>query len=255
MIRKNKNKYEIYDQLIYEMGSSNLNSKENNTYVDEVVKIIRKDINGTIKNIYFNIQNDEIIIRNMKNLQYKRKKEVVQLIKYEINNYMPINLQNYEIKFKKIINTKGKGSIQGILFPKKYVDICKSISEELKIKKKYLYINFDILQKLIDLKVIYFSENQLEKINIIENRHKDLILNTVINSKIIESYVIDKFNRQDSMNQFLYDTNTYYYGISDDFIESLKIKKLDIKNKLSLSNKSGIMDVTLEYLSALGMII
>ena len=123
---------------------------------------------------------------------------------------MPLNLQNYVIKYKENINTKGKGSVQGILFPKKYVDICKSISENLKIKKKYLYINFDILQKLIDLRVIDLSNSNDDKVTIIENRGQDMILNTVFDKKIIESYVVEKNNTQYSLNKSSYDENTYY---------------------------------------------
>ena len=207
-----------------------------------------------MKNIYFNIQNDEIIIRNIQNINSKRQKEIIQLIKYEIGDPIYLDLQNYVIKYKKIINTKGKGSIQGILFPKKYVDICKSISEKLKIKKKYLYINFDILQKLIDMKIIDLLQDGYKKITIIENRKRDMVLNTVCNKKIIESYVVDKANSQYSINQFSYD-NTYYYGINDDFIERLQIKKLDIKNKLISNNSEGIVDVTIDNLLAWGMIV
>lgn len=223
-------------------------------YEDELVKIIKENINYKLKNIYFNIQNDEIIIRNISNINSKRQKEIIQLIKYEIGDHISLDLQNYVIKYKKIINTKGKGSIQGILFPKKYVDICKSISEKLNIKKKHLYINFDILQKLIDMKVISLLKSDYEKITIIENRKKDMVLNTVCNKKIIESYVVDKSNSQCSINQFSCD-NTYYYGINDEFIESLQIQKLDLKNKLILDNSEEIVDITVDNLLAWGMIV
>lgn len=223
-------------------------------YEDELVEIIKENTNYKLKNIYFNIQNDEIIIRNIPNINSKRQKEIIQLIKYEIGDHISLDLQNYVIKYKKIINTKGKGSIQGILFPKKYVDICKSISEKLNIKKKHLYINFDILQKLIDMKVIDLLQDNYEKITIIENRKKDMVLNTVCNKKIIESYVMDKANSQCSINQFSYD-NTYYYGINDDFIKSLQIQKLDLKNKLVLNNNEKIVDITVDNLLAWGMIV
>ena len=155
--------------MSYEMGSNDLNNEEKNTYIDEITKLTKEISNQRLKNIYFNIQNSEVIIRNIQNIKSRNKKEIIQLIKYEIGGYMPLNLQNYVIKYKENINTKGKGSVQGILFPKKYVDICKSISENLKIKKKYLYINFDILQKLIDLRVIDLSNSNDDKVTIIEN--------------------------------------------------------------------------------------
>ena len=69
LIRKNRNNYNIQSQLNYEMGSDDLNSEENHTYKDEIAKIIKDNINHRLKNIYFNIQNDEIIIRNIKNIK------------------------------------------------------------------------------------------------------------------------------------------------------------------------------------------
>lgn len=236
------------------MGSDNLYTDENNIFVDNIVDLIKQKIEKRIKNIHFNIQNNEIIIRNINNLKSRRSKEIIQLIKYEINDYMPLDLQNYEIKYKKTINTKGMGTIQGILFPKKYVSICNLISENLKIKKKYLHINFDILQKLMDLNVVDLQQSGDDKVTIIENRQDDLVINTVLNKKIIESYVIDKFNSQSSINKFT-PKSTYYYGINDNFIKNFQIQKLDIKNKLIFNNNEEVLDVTLTYLPAWGMII
>lgn len=241
--------------MSYKIGSDDLNNEENNTYIDEVTKLIKEISNQRLKNIYFNIQNSEVIIRNIQNIKSKSQKEIIQLIRYEIGGYMPLNLQDYVIRYKKIINTKGKWSVQGILFPKKYVDICRSISEKLKIKKKYLYINFDILQKLINLRVIDLCNSNDEKVTIIENRDQDMILNIVFNKKIIESYVIEKNNPQYSISKSSYDENTYYYGISDDFINSLEIKKLNIKDKLILNKNEQIIDMTLDHLPVWGMII
>ncbi len=241
--------------MSYEIGSDDLNNEENNTYIDEVTKLIKEISNQKLKNIYFNIQNSEVIIRNIQNIKSRSQKEIIQLIRYEIGGYMPLNLQDYVIRYKKIINTKGKWLVQGILFPKKYVDICKSISEKLKIKKKYLYINFDILQKLINLRVIDLCNSNDEKVTIIENRNQDMILNIVFNKKIIESYVIEKNNPQYSISKSSYDENTYYYGISDDFINSLEIKKLNIKDKLILNKDEEIIDMTLDHLPVWGMII
>ena len=237
------------------MGSLDLNNHENKIYIDEITKIIKEMGNNKLKNIYFNLQNSEIIIRNLENIKVRRQKEIIQLIKYEISTYMPLDLQNYVIRYKKIINNKDKPSIQGILFPKKYVDICQLISENLKIKKKYLYINFDILQKLIDLRFIDLSQSNDTKITIIENRQNDIIINSIINKKIIESHSIDKYNNPYSKNQLSFDNNTYYYGINDEFIEHLQIKKLNIKKQLILNSSNKIENVMSQYLSSLGSII
>ena len=50
---------------------------------------------------------------------------MVPLIKYEINQYIPLDLQKYIVKYKKITDSKDEKLIQAILFPKKFVYICK----------------------------------------------------------------------------------------------------------------------------------
>lgn len=254
MIKKYKNQYLIGSKYDYEMGSLNLNYEDHNTYIKEIIKIIRENITYKVCSIYFHIQNEEVIIRNVNNLKCRRPKEIIQLIKYEIGEYMPLNLHNYVIKYKKIINTKGEGTIQGILFPKKYVDICKCISEKLKIKKKYLYINFDVLQKLIDLRTIDLPQDDEDKTIIIENREKDMILNEIVSRRITESYVVEKSNNQYFINQISC-KNIYYYGKEDDFINEMSIKRLDINNKLILDHDGEILDMTVDNLIAWGMII
>lgn len=247
---KNKKEYYINHKLIYEKSIEDI--AMNNEYINELVKYIKENIDMSIKNIYFSIQNDEIIIRNIDNIHTKRKKEIIPLIKYEINKYMPIDLQNYAIEYKKIMDFMGKELIQGILFPKKFVYICKEISEKLKIKKKYLYSNFDILQKLIDINLINLHDVKDKTSVVIESRNEDIILNTVFNNKIIESYIVSKNN--EIMIKNIFDENTYYFGISDDYINNLHIKKINIKNNIII-NEDANENVILDYLCALGMII
>lgn len=232
-----------------------MNDNKNNIYIDQLTKIISNIECNKIKNIYFNLQNSEIIIRNLQNIKINKKQEIVKLIKYEIGDHMDLNLKNYIIKYKKIINNKTQSSIQGILFPKKYVDICNSISKNIKIKNKYLYINFDILQKLIDLKFIELSQIKNTKITIIENRENDIIINSIINKTIIDSYCIDKNNNEYFIKQLLYDKDTYYYGINDDFISKLQIQKLSFKKQLIMHNNDNMEDITIRYISSLGMVI
>ena len=179
LISKYKKQYHIKQHLNYEKGTKNISEKDSDVYINEIVKIIKENIKTKLKNIYFNIQNDEIIIRNIKNIEVKRKADIIPLIKHEINQYIPLDLQKYIVKYKKITDSKDEKLIQAILFPKKFVHICKKISENLKIRNKYLHINFDILQKIIYLKLINFTNKDNKKVILIENRKEDMILNEI----------------------------------------------------------------------------
>ena len=205
-----------------------------------------------LKNIYFYMQNDEIIIRNMENVSIKKKKDIIPLIKYEINKYIPIDLQNYIIKYKKITDFNDKSLVQGILFPKKFVHICNEIGEKLEIKKKYLNINFDILQKILDMSLINLCSLD-KKIIVIENRQEDMILNKIYNNQIIESYLVNKNDKNNILN--INDEENTYFGINDDYMKNIQAKEITIKNKLLLDSNKEVIDENNHYLCAWGMII
>ena len=207
-LSKGRKKYYLDWKFHYEKGTDNMEDKDK--YINYIVENIKRYNNNLkLKNIYFYMQNDEIIIRNMENVSIKKKKDIIPLIKYEINKYIPIDLQNYIIKYKKITDFNDKSLVQGILFPKKFVHICNEIGEKLEIKKKYLNINFDILQKILDMSLINLCSLD-KKIIVIENRQEDMILNKIYNNKIIESYLVDKSEKSNilSVND---EENIYYF--------------------------------------------
>ncbi|WP_455538081.1 hypothetical protein [Terrisporobacter sp.] len=189
----------------------------------------------------------------MKDMKVKRKSEIIPLIEYEFSQYIPLDLQKYVIKYKKITDSQGKELLQAILFPRKFIYICNKISENLKIKKKYLHINFDILQKIMDMKLIEFTTSDNKQLTLIENRREDMILNRIYENKVIESFIIRK-NNDNSINNIC-NEDTYYFGIVDDYIKKLNIKQIHIENKLISSNKDEKADKSLDYLCVWGMII
>ena len=247
-VSKSKNKYFINSKFNYEKGLDYIS--DNEKYVKELIEFIKENVKERINNIYFIMQNDEIIIRNMDNINPKKKKDTIPLIKYEINKYMPIDLQNYIIKYKKIKDFDNKEYIQSILFPKKFVHICNEISKELGIKKSYLHVNFDILQKLININLISLEQN---KSVIIENRLEDMIVNRICNNTIVESYIVNKQNDID-FTKSLDKESIYYYGIEDEYIKELDIKKINIKKKIGLiANGDKISEID-NYINIWGMI-
>lgn len=81
------------------------------------------------------------------------------MIEFEITQYIPININSYSIKYKVINSTNDKLNIQVILFPKSIIQLVESISKSINMNPKAININFDILQKLINLDLIEnFSE-------------------------------------------------------------------------------------------------
>lgn len=248
-----KNKFYLDKEVILDFGINDLTSENNDHYSNKIVEVIIKEFQAyrKYKGVYFNIQNEEIIIRNIDDIKTKKHKEIINLIKFGINQYMPIDLQNYIVRYKKIKGIENKESIQGILFPRKFVTICNEISKKINIRHRYLNINFDILQKMITTRNINICPNNM--FTIIENRKNDLIINKVYNNQITESYIIFKeYDNEELINNLSQNELTYYYGISDDYTKH--IKKLEFNNKINLNHDGNLID-NINYLNELGMII
>ena len=221
------------------IGTTNqyyINDIEKERYVENVTKIIESKIRKTkkltskYKSIFYNIQTEDVIIRMIDNINISNKSDILGLIKFNINQYMHINIDDYVIEYK-IINQINKiAKIQVILFPKYLIDLCKSISKNLRIKSQIINVNYDILQKLIELNIIINLQSNLL---FIENRSKEIIFNKVIDKKICESYVLSKgeqcINYINNLDHNI--DQIYYYGLEDKMINN----EIDSFSSLNIS--------------------
>ena len=214
------------------------------------------------KSIFYNIQTEDIIIRLIDNINISNKSDVQGLIKFNINQYMNINIDDYVIEYK-IINQINKiAKIQVILFPKYLIELCKGISKNLKIKSQIINVNYDILQKLIELDIITnLQSNSL----FIENRRKDILFNKVIDKKICESYILPKndqyINYMSNLDNDI--EHIYYYGLENKIINdeinsflSAKISPLNLENnKKHIIISEKLSKDFKQYINTIGMII
>ena len=121
------------------------------------------------------------------------------------------------------------------------------------IKLIVININFDILRKILDMSLINLCSLD-KKIIVIENRQEDMILNKIYNNQIIESYLVNKNDKNNILN-INDEENTYYFGINDDYMKNIQAKEITIKNKLLLDSNKEVIDENNHYLCAWGMII
>lgn len=255
-INISKNNINIEDEVILDINKDEVSNKA----FDDLIKFINKS-NKKYRYINYNIQTEDIIIRNIKDINVKNKKETLGQIRYEIIKYFPIDIDDYEIKYK-ILNKQNEiASIQVILFPKYLINLCKHISKTLKIKLKSINVNFDNIQKLIEQKLI---KNLEENTVILEIKDNEILLNKVVKNKILESYIVPKnLNITTHINSFDEDIkDIYVYGNEkyniEDFIKfgNLNIKKviLDItKQKITISSKLN-QDIN-KYINTIGVVV
>lgn len=234
-----------------------------NEYSNKMAQYIKSELGEHkkyCKNVNFNIQNEEIITRNIDILNIKNKKDIIKMIEFEITQFIPININEYLIKYKKVDSNKDIIKVQVILFPKYIIKIFKKISKLLNLKPKEININFDILQKMISLDLV----NNFKSDGIfIECKERKLIINIVKNKQIYESHVL---SRTVQSYESIYSsieklTNIYCYGYKDPFIyeylkEDFNLQCLELKNNVKvIENKKEIKEDSIKYINSIGMII
>ena len=153
VINRKMRKINIIDNFEIEIGIKHLISLEAKK---EFIKIITSKLNDYkhLKEIFFSVQNEDVIIREYPEIQRVKKRDLDGYVNFEIVKDMPVNIEHYLIKYKVLNLQKNIMDIQLILFPKYIEKICTEIAQNLNIKRKYLNMNFDIIQKLIDKKKI-----------------------------------------------------------------------------------------------------
>jgi type IV pilus assembly protein PilM len=233
------------------------NSSDN--YIESLTKYINKIISKYITpftGLAFTIQNEDIIIRNIKIIKPEKEQDIKYLIKYELKKFMPINLDNYIIKYNIISILENEIDIQTILFPKANIELCKKVAKSLKIKPKKICVNFNILQNLISKNIIDIDDGENL---ILEIKDNIINLNVIKDKHIIESYSLKKDgnlkryieSKLDSLNRI------YIYGKNDDIVikmisniinvEHLEISKLNIKNENNYILNEFINNIGMAY--------
>ena len=244
VINRKMRKINIIDNFEIEIGIKHLISLEAKK---EFIKIITSKLNDYkhLKEIFFSVQNEDVIIREYPEIQRVKKRDLDGYINFEIVKDMPVNIEHYVIKYKVLNLQKNIMDIQLILFPKYIEKICTEIAQNLNIKRKYLNMNFDIIQKLIDKKKIDLGH---ENCMIIDNKRNYIILNSVKQRKIYTSTVFEKYGNEDYILSFLEkDIHIFYYGKEDSFIKNIKenefcVDKLNLNLKVNSLNKEDTVD-------------
>ena len=244
VINRKMGKINIIDNFEIEIGIKHLISLEAKK---EFIKIIISKLNDYkhLKEIFFSVQNEDVIIREYPEIQRVKKRDLDGYVNFEIVKDMPVNIEHYVIKYKVLNLQKNIMDIQLILFPKYIEKICTEIAQNLNIKRKYLNMNFDIIQKLIDKKKIDLGH---ENCMIIENKRNYIILNSVRQRNIYTSTVFEKYGNEDYILSFLEkDIHIFYYGKEDSFIKNIKenefcVDKLNLNLKINSLNKEDTVD-------------
>ncbi|WP_154658902.1 pilus assembly protein PilM [[Clostridium] dakarense] len=264
-LKRFKNKISICESIHNDLDFK-LEGKDEvciNGYSNKIAQAIKYELGKlrkSYKNINFNIQNEDIINRNIDVLNIKKKKDITKLIEFEITQHIPIDINEYLIKYKIVDSNQETIKTQVILFPKYLIKILKEVSKILNLRPKEININFDILQKFISLNLI---DNFETDGTFIECKQRKFIVNIVKDKQIYESHILSRTvqSYESICKSIKKSTNVYYYGYKDPFIyeylkEDFNLQCLKIKNNIKITkNEKEIKEESIKYINSIGMII
>ena len=257
IIDKSPLKLDVIDCINIDKGINELKRLNiKREFIKNIKEIIKK---YNIKEVFFVVQNSRIIIREHKDLPKIRKRDLDGYINFEILQESLLTLDDYIVKYKILDYRKNKMDLQIILFPKEIEKICLDIATGLNLKHKYLNMNFDILQKLIDREKINLKNNDCM---VIENMDDVIILNYIKMKKIYTSNVFSKESSSEYITNLLdKDIDIFYYGKEDNFINTLKengFKVYKLNSKLNISYLCSDKTIDIQnnkYLVNIGVVI
>lgn len=174
------------------------------------------------KKAIFNINSNSIISRNLDLPVLKTKDETISMIKYELEQYMPVVLNEYNILYK-ILETyekdgvkKGKYTIYAL--PIKLFNNYLNLAKKLGLKLVSLDLSFTGLEKIITAKTIVnnYTIKEKDTVLLINLGHSNIIFNVIKNGVNDFSRVIN-FGGNDIDNSF-----ADYYDIDNESASDLK---------------------------------
>lgn len=224
--------------------------------VSMAIKSYLKSQGIKTKNLAFVSSSSTIISRELVVPYVEKEEELKNLVQYEIQQFLFINLNNYEVQFMKIADVVDDGiekqKILAIIYPKNIIENYKDLSTRMLMNPYALDLTNNSVRKVSNL-AKFFNSDLLDNegtnmfidfgartinISIINKGKLDFIRNIQVGGEEIENFI--------SSNK----------DISLDSAEKFKMEQIDISRK-SESNEitDGVIRIIDEWVSDINRII
>jgi type IV pilus assembly protein PilM len=189
------------DRAISEITPFHSSHEGNIDNYDDVKNILDKIIksnNIKTKNLVFNITTTSLITRSLELPILKGKEETVQMIKYELEQYMPVVLSDYKIVYR-IIDTFEKEGLKKADYlvyavPNNLISDYIRLSKDLKFRLNAINLSFNSIESIFSPNRT-ISDIKIKKDKsyyVIELGHKMLVFNVIKNGKNVFSRIINQ---------------------------------------------------------------
>lgn len=237
--KQDKNKIEILSEVDKKISMDNrvfIEKGAREEYIDEISNyILNEELKySKCKSIFINIQENDIILKNIKIDSDIKQKAIIKAVDIEIKEFCNNSINNYCIDYKKVYNDGVDTEVQVVLFPKKYIDLFSEICDRIGIEKRAMHTNFNLLERLIKKNGVKVM-NSLE-FGVVEFREKDLVISIFSDGVIKSSYVIKKDEFTQEIGESIFGNYESILTLGDKGIEDIKL----------VQEFSKIMDINFE---------
>lgn len=237
--KQDKNKIEILSEVDKKISMDNrvfIEKGAREEYIDEISNyILNEELKySKCKSIFINIQENDIILKNIKIDSDIKQKAIIKAVYIEIKEFCNNSINNYCIDYKKVYNDGVDTEVQVVLFPKKYIDLFSEICDRIGIEKRAMHTNFNLLERLIKKNRVKVM-NSLE-FGVVEFREKDLVISIFSDGVIKSSYVIKKDEFTQEIGESIFGNCESILTLGDKGIEDIKL----------VQEFSKIMDINFE---------
>ena len=224
--KQDKNKIEILSEVDKKISMDNrvfIEKGAREEYIDEISNyILNEELKySKCKSIFINIQENDIILKNIKIDSDIKQKAIIKAVDIEIKEFCNNSISNYCIDYKKVYNDGVDTEVQVVLFPKKYIDLFSEICDRIGIEKRAMHTNFNLLEKLIKKNWVKVM-NSLE-FGVVEFREKDLVISIFSDGVIKSSYVIKKSEFTQEIGESIFGNCESILTLDDKGIEDIKL--------------------------------
>lgn len=224
--KQDKNKIEILSEVDKKILMDNrvfIEKGAREEYIDEISNyILNEELKySKCKSIFINIQENDIILKNIKIDSDIKQKAIIKAVDIEIKEFCNNSISNYCIDYKKVYNDGVDTEVQVVLFPKKYIDLFSEICDRIGIEKRAMHTNFNLLEKLIKKNGVKVM-NSLE-FGVVEFREKDLVISIFSDGVIKSSYVIKKGEFTQEIGESIFGNCESILTLGDKGIEDIKL--------------------------------
>lgn len=208
------------------------------------------------KNLAFVSSSSTIISRELVVPYVDKLEELRNLVEYEIQQFLFINLNNYEVQFMKsadvVDNGIDKQKIFAIIYPKNIIEVYRNLTEKMELNPYALDLTNNAIRKVANL-AKFFNSDLLEKKS--TNMFIDFGSNT-INISIINQGRLDFIRTLPFGGQEIDNFIANSEAISLEDAEKLKIEKIDISTKEENNSLTdGVVRIVDDWINDINRII